>query len=101
MLENLSIFEIPYKEFLKYLFINVFKKDKEAYKNKVRKIPDNIIIIRGLEFLEKQYNVPILEALSYYYYKEDVHEFNHVLQYTLRMEFQRIQLNKECNYIPF
>ena len=89
-----------FKDFREWLFIklnsntNDFKKFG-TYSNRVR-IPYLI------EYLESK-GVNILETLSYYHYKGSSHNMNFetLLTYVIREEFNRIENNKTINYVPF
>ena len=100
MLKEISKFTGVYKEFLKYLYINVFKKDKKLFEDKVGKLSDIIITIKAIEFLEVN-NVPIAEALIFYNYKYPTASFTDKLKNLVLKEFYRIETKIECNYIPF
>lgn len=100
MLQELSKFTEVYRSFLRYLYINVFKKDKKAFDDKIKKLSDIIITLKAIEFLEAN-NVPILEALSFYSYKYPNASFIDKLKNLVIKEFYRIENKIDCNYIPF
>tara|TARA_R110000772_G_C13310328_1_gene440520 strand:- start:48312 stop:48617 length:306 start_codon:yes stop_codon:yes gene_type:complete len=101
MLDNLSIFKEVYKRYLKYLYVEVFKEDKIAFNKTYKKLNDNTIIFRAIEFLEREHNVPVLEALIYYSYPYNKSPVKDQLKHMLVKEFKRIENKIECNYIPF
>lgn len=101
MLKELSIFTIPYKGFLKYLYREVFKGDKASFERGIRKLNQNTLIIRALEYLEQEHNVPVLDALVFYSYKYPKEPVVKKLYFTITQEFKRIHENKTTNYIPF
>ena len=100
MLKELSIFTKVYKEYLKFLYANVFKEDKDIFNKRYKSLNENTILLRAIEFLEQE-NVPVLDALIYYNYMYPSATFKDKLKNLVIKEFYRIEHNIKCNYLPF
>lgn len=101
-----DIFEIishsskTYKDFRKWLFIKL-NKNVNSFRT-FGKYPNKLKILYIIEYLESK-GVNILETLPYYHYRGSSHNMNFeiLLTYVIREEFNRIEQNKIINYIPF
>lgn len=99
MLEKLSKFPNTFKEFQKYLYENLYKKNNAAY-SKFGNLPEDIYLWAFISFLEYK-SRPLTEAFSFYNYDYPNAPFKDKFKNLILKEFELLEINKQETYIPF